>query len=87
MSQDFSDLGIEIEDFLADLTKIRQEESLAFDTFNKWVQKTDQAPKTSNIFENSNIKSPTTTPKTSNTLPQPSITPHLHPRNSTNQSS
>jgi hypothetical protein len=74
MSQDFSDLGIEIEDFLADLTKIRQEELLAFDTFNKWVQKTDQAPITSNIFENSNITSPTTTPKTSNNLPQPSIT-------------
>jgi hypothetical protein len=43
MSQDFSDLGIDIDNFLADLIKIRQEESLAFDIFNNWVKKSGQA--------------------------------------------
>jgi hypothetical protein len=101
MSQDFRDLGIEIEDFLADLTKIRQEESLAFDIFNKWVQKTEQAPKnTPNIDENSSTNAPATVTKASDTPSPPSKTlfnkfvkasqniPHLHPRNTlTNQSS
>jgi hypothetical protein len=39
LAQDFSDLGIEIEDFLSDLTKTRQEEKLSFDAYNNYIKK------------------------------------------------
>lgn len=39
MSQDFSNLGIEIEDFLNDLIKIRREEELSFAIFNTYINR------------------------------------------------
>jgi hypothetical protein len=39
MSQDFSDLGMEIEDFLSDLAKTRQEEKLSFKAYNNYIKK------------------------------------------------
>jgi hypothetical protein len=39
MHQDFSDLGIEIDDFLSDLIKTRQEEDMSFAVYNNYVQK------------------------------------------------
>jgi hypothetical protein len=38
MSQDFGDLGIEIDDFLADLVKIRHAEENSFAIYNKYIQ-------------------------------------------------
>jgi hypothetical protein len=38
MSQDFSDLGIEIEDFLADLIKNHLEEEKSFAIYNKFIE-------------------------------------------------
>jgi hypothetical protein len=38
MAQDFKDLGIEIQDFLDDLIKIRHSENIAFDTYNNYIQ-------------------------------------------------
>jgi hypothetical protein len=38
MTQDFDDLGIEIDDFLEDLIKIRNVEQYSFDIFNKYIQ-------------------------------------------------
>jgi hypothetical protein len=38
MSQDFSDLGIDIEDFLADLIKIRYEEEKTFEIYNNYIK-------------------------------------------------
>jgi hypothetical protein len=38
MSQDFSDLGIDIQDFLDDLIKVCHSENLAFDTYNNYIQ-------------------------------------------------
>ncbi len=38
MTQDFDDLGIEIDDFLEDLIKIRNVEQYSFDTYNKYIQ-------------------------------------------------
>jgi hypothetical protein len=39
MSQDFSDLGIHIGDFLDDLIKIRSEETKSFEIYNKYIKK------------------------------------------------
>jgi hypothetical protein len=38
MNQDFDDLGIEIDDFLEDLIKIRNVEQYSFDIYNKYIQ-------------------------------------------------
>jgi hypothetical protein len=38
MPQDFDDLGIEIDDFLSDLIKIRNVEQTSFDIFNKFFK-------------------------------------------------
>jgi hypothetical protein len=40
MHQDFSDLGIEIEDFLSDLIKTRHEEEISFAIYNNYINKT-----------------------------------------------
>jgi hypothetical protein len=39
LAQDFSDLGIDIDDFLADLIKIRHAEDIVFGTFNEFIKK------------------------------------------------
>jgi hypothetical protein len=38
MSQDFSDLGIDIPDFLDDLIKVRHSENIAFDNYNSYIK-------------------------------------------------
>ncbi len=56
MSQDFSDLGIEIKDFLADLLKAREENQKSFDVYNNYIKlKTDNSPcpTVNNITESS----------------------------------
>jgi hypothetical protein len=42
MLQEFLDLGIEIDDFLADLTKIRNVEKRSFEIFNKYIKSNSQ---------------------------------------------
>jgi hypothetical protein len=42
MVQEFSDLGIEIDDFLADLTKIRNVKKMSFEIFNKYIKSKSQ---------------------------------------------
>jgi hypothetical protein len=37
MSQDFSDLGIDIPDFLDDLIKVHHSENIAFNTYNSYI--------------------------------------------------
>jgi hypothetical protein len=39
MSQEFSYLGIDIDDFLGDLTKIGNEEMVSFQMYNNWIKR------------------------------------------------
>jgi hypothetical protein len=48
MSQDFSDLGIDIDDFLADLIKIRQEEEKSFEIYNNCIKMKSAIPSMTN---------------------------------------
>jgi hypothetical protein len=60
MAQDFSDLGIDIQDFLDDLIKIRHSENSAFDTYNSYIQ-------TSNTQSSPQKQTDTNTPATFST--------------------
>jgi hypothetical protein len=73
MAQNFSDLGIEIEDFLSDLTKTRREEELSFHAYNNYIKKYQ--------FNNSEDNSPITLAPVSFTRPEhlQSITPTKTP--------
>ncbi len=59
MSQDFSDLGIKIEDFLLDLIKTRQEEEKSFQIYNAWIQNKHYNKESNPILSPVKTQSPT----------------------------
>jgi hypothetical protein len=71
LQQDFSDLGIEIEDFLSDLIKTRHEEEMSFEIFNNNIKKYQ----INNSDGNLSISSNTTQPQTENITQPPLHTP------------
>jgi hypothetical protein len=82
MSQDFSDLGIESKDFLADLLKAREENQKSFDIYKNYIKlKTDNSPcpTVNNITESSTpLLSPNNksgTHDTKQTWPPPATLP------------
>jgi hypothetical protein len=92
MSQDFSDLDIEIDDFFSDLIKIRHEEKQSFIVLNNFISKTNNVPTDTTLLQ-SKMSSNPNMPKTESSPQQqspgkaqtPTIaenhTPAFHPTN------
>jgi hypothetical protein len=73
MHRDFSNLGIEIEDFLSDLMKTRQEEDMSFTIYNKYIFK----QQTQNAEVYSPISSSPIQPQSENLAKYPLHTPPI----------